>query len=253
MLFKNLFLSIITIFAVSIGVARADLQHPCSSSYPCSPGSYCDNGSCLTCPVGHYCQNNHQYPCSGNTYTALQGQSSCQTCPSERPYANQQHIDCMACNAGPFIIESDVLCIQCPSGQYANPAHTECLTNCDDGTVEEGVCQPNQQTECDPGAYLNTNGECVECSAGYYCVGGQTGMQICPKDTYSSSAQSECTKCPDGYVTESEGAGYVVGADLTNICKKQKTVLKIGNGTEPLPVYLREGRINRAVVRVKNN
>lgn len=113
---------------------------------------------------------------------------------------------------------------------------------------------PLQVTECKPGEYLSTDDSCLECSAGYYCVGGQAGMQICPKDTYSSSAQSECIKCPDGYVTEAEGTGYVVGTDLTNICRKQKAVLKIGSGTETsLPVYLREGRINRAVVRVKNN
>ncbi|MBQ3784989.1 MAG: hypothetical protein II843_01175 [Alphaproteobacteria bacterium] len=252
MVFRKLFLLVFMTLAVCTGGVYADLQHPCSSSYPCSAGSYCDNGSCEPCHVGNYCVNNNEYECSRNTYTALEGQSSCQTCPSDMPYANEQHIYCTPCSGGAFIVE-DWVCVACPSGQYANPEHTECLTNCDNGTVEEGVCQPNQQTECDPGAYLNTNGECLECSAGYYCVGGQAGMQICPKDTYSSAAQSECTKCPDGYVTESEGTGYVVGADLTNICKKQKTVLKIGKGTETLPVYLREGRINRAVVRVKNN
>ena len=246
MLFRNLFLSIITIFAVCIGGIHAEQQHPCN----CSAGYYCSAGSCVVCHAGHYCINDTEYSCSGNTYTALEGQSFCQTCPSERPYANQQHIDCMACNAGPFIIESDVLCIQCPSGQYANPAHTECLTNCDDGTVVEGVCQPNQQTECDPGAYLN-NGECAECQAGYYCD-GDGNQKICPKDTFSATGQSECTKCPDGYTTDSEGTSYVAGNDLSTICKVKKAKLKIGNEAKSLPTCLREGRINKSVVRVRN-
>lgn len=112
---------------------------------------------------------------------------------------------------------------------------------------------PSQVTECNPGKYLSTD-ECLECRAGYYCVGGQLGMQICPKDTYSSAAQSECIKCPDGYTTDSEGTEYIDGeTDLTTICKMKKAKLKIGSKTETLPVYLREGRINRAVVRVKNN
>lgn len=251
MLFRNLFLSIITIFVVCMGVARADLQHPCSSSYPCSAGSYCDNGSCEPCPVGHYCVNNNEYECSGNTYTALEGQSSCQTCPSDMPYANEQHIFCTPCNSGAFIVE-DGVCVACPSGQYANPEHTECLTNCDDGTVVEGVCQPNQQTECEPGKYL-VNGNCVECNAGYYCVGGQTGMQICPKGSFSAAAQSECAKCPDGYTTDSDGTSYVAATDLSTICKAKKAKLKMGNTEKSLPICLREGRINRSVVRVKNN
>ena len=251
MVFRKLFLLVFMTLAVCTGGVYADLQHPCSSSYPCSAGSYCDNGSCEPCHVGHYCVNNNEYECSRNTYTALEGQSSCQTCPSDTPYANEQHIYCTPCSGGAFIVE-DWVCVACPSGQYANPEHTECVT-CDDGTVSEGVCMPLQVTECEPGKYLSTDDRCLECSAGYYCVGGQADMQICPKDTYSSAAQSECTKCPDGYVTESAGTGYVVGADLTNICRKQKAVLKIGSGTETLPVYLREGRINRAVVRVKNN
>ena len=251
MVFKNLFLSIVTTFAVCVGYACAvEPPHSCVS-YPCAAGLYCSNDSCVSCHVGHYCVNNNEYECSGNTYTALEGQSSCQTCPSERPYANQQHIDCMACNAGPFIIEGDVLCIQCPSGQYANPEHTQCVT-CDDGTVVEGVCQPNQQTECDPGAYL-VNGNCVECDAGYYCVGGQTGMQICPKGSFSAAAQSECAKCPDGYTTDSDGTSYVAATDLSTICKAKKAKLKMGNTEKSLPICLREGRINRSVVRVKNN
>lgn len=248
MVFRKLFLLVFMTLAVCTESVYADLQHPCSSSYPCAAGYYCSNGSCIACHIGHYCINNNEYICPDYTFAAQEQMSACQRCPDEIPYANQSHIDCMACGTGAFYVDGGV-CVPCPSGQYANPEHTECVT-CDDGTVSEGVCMP----ECKPGRYLSTDGVCLECKAGYYCVGGQAGMKICPKDTYSSSAQSECIKCPDGYVTESAGTGYVVGTDLTNICRKQKAVLKIGSGTETsLPVYLREGRINRAVVRVKNN
>ena len=275
---KRLFLLVFSTFAFCFGVnvAQSATPHPCTNT--CSPGFYCDNetNSCLPCPAGMSCKDSQMTLCEGNTYQNQEGQSSCNPCPvgtipfashivcsacdsqnfivtefnsetvcekcsGEKPYANSSHTQCVACNGNSEYF-ADGVCYECPDGQYANTDHTRCF-ECEPESIIDGVCQ-----KCEPGTY-KTDAGCADCHAGYYCNGDGT-EKICPKGAFSAAKQSECTLCPEGYATTNDGTGYTIGEDISAICKtKVKAKLKIGGSATSLPLYLKEGRINKSVVK----
>ena len=76
-----------------------------------------------------------------------------------------------------------------------------------------------------PGEYF-TNGVCVPCVAGYYCLGGNNPPIICPIAYYCPPASASPTPCPVG--TTTLGLGSKVLDDCKAITKPAITVVRTG-------------------------
>ena len=255
-----------------------------NNEYACDTNTIApDVGSsrCIACPwllseAYIYANETHTVclACDSGNFVVDSGGYVCKKCTGSLPYANETHSDCVACDTGAVYHEDDV-CKECPDGEYpnedrtgcmicdrgnfvhtedgickecsgatpyANAGHTQCV-DCDSEFVNDGVC-----TQCGSGKYKSGE-ECVDCDAGYYCR-GDGSKKNCPKGAFSAAGQSECALCPDGYTTESETTGYTIGENISEICNTRvKAKLKIGNDAKSLPPYLKEGRINKSVVK----
>ena len=76
-----------------------------------------------------------------------------------------------------------------------------------------------------PGEYF-TNGACIPCIAGYYCLGGNNAPIICPIAYYCPPASANPTPCPVG--TTTIGLGSKVLDDCKAIAKPAITVVRTG-------------------------
>jgi hypothetical protein len=56
---------------------------------------------------------------------------------------------------------------------------------------------PANAGECQPGEYMDGEGECVDCPCGYYCP-GDDNKTACPSGMYSLDNATECEWCPEG-------------------------------------------------------
>lgn len=144
---------------------------------------------------------------------------------------------------------------------------------------------------CEPGMYCE-DGSCKDCGVGHYCTGGSAGEQMCsgntvakvpkmsqcspcPDGTYSNSTHTECVVCNTGaFVVDNSNVcvaclpGQYANTEHTQcvfcdgenetikggVCMSKKVQIKISTDEQfSFPTFLREGRINRSVVRVENN
>lgn len=76
-----------------------------------------------------------------------------------------------------------------------------------------------------PGEYFS-NGVCIPCVAGYYCLGGNNAPIICPIAYYCPPASANPTPCPVG--TTTVGLGSKVLDDCKAIAKPAITVVRTG-------------------------
>jgi hypothetical protein len=88
------------------------------SDCQCPSGEYLSNSQCLACPIGHFCLDNRQRPCLPGTFSALEGQSLCQPCPSRSQslLSGGSSASSCQCQAGYFLDAGD--CVQCPAGSF---------------------------------------------------------------------------------------------------------------------------------------
>lgn len=227
---KNLFLSVLGVGAcLCAGVSYAVPQDPANN---CADGKFWNGSECEMCPAGMYCMGGQSHLCGpGLFYQDMEGQSECKdcaygtypfpshircdacnvgnfaimeyngemvcnvcsdskpyanethndcvacddvhefvladgvckVCPDDVPYINDAYTECVACNVGNYVSDENGVCKSCdePNAPYANETHTQCVM-CDNPV--DGVCHAN----CAPNEYVNDNGVCVVCPVGYY-------------------------------------------------------------------------------------
>ena len=184
-----------------------------SSRCTCPSGKYWSEGTCLstlsTCLPGQY---NHWsgncYNCTANRYSAGGLTTSCTYCPSgstsspgssrcECPAGKYWNSgSCSNCSSGYYSSIGMESCVRCPSGSRSSSGSSRC--NCPSGKYwNEGTCLSTLLT-CLPGQYHHRSGNCYNCTANRYSVGGlTTSCAYCPSGSTSSPGSSRCD-CPAG-------------------------------------------------------
>lgn len=222
--------------------------HFCSSGSItlCTAGTYagegsdscitCDDGYfspsdgsplCFECPVGYQCPNKDQPPepcgkgyystgrqmscseCANGYYTPLLGSSQCFECPAGTK-CDKDNDDRttfpIACSLGEYSDAGDVDCYSCPSGEYC-PDPSRHL-DCPKGKFALGAAVRTTCTDCDDGAYADSEGSisCTDCPAGSFCPDPTMAPSLCPKGFFSGAKQQYCEMCDYGYYASSEGS-----------------------------------------------
>ncbi|CUE73353.1 membrane-associated protein, putative [Bodo saltans] len=223
-------------------------QSVCGS---CVKGYYCTLGLGALgnvsipkiCPEGYYCPDGtaaaHEHPCPVGTYSVIQGLTAvqnCTRCPGGKacttPGLSYSIPNCAPgyyCSGGAFVLnptDHNVTGNICPEGYYCLTG-TASPTPCPAGTFSNstGLSAVNQCQNCSSGMYCGVaalRAPSGECSAGYYCPGGQTtptpfGLEClggkycpagttypldCPNGTYvppTLTGRATCFSCPAGF------------------------------------------------------
>lgn len=101
----------------------------------------------------------------------------------------------------------------------------------------------SQCSPCLDGTYSNSiHTKCVVCNTGAFVV--DNGVCVaCQSGQYANTEHTQCVSC-DGENETIKGG----------VCMSKKVQIKISTNEQfSFPTFLREGRINRSVVRVENN
>ena len=180
-----------------------------------------EEDDCLSCPEGYYCNVNSSVPiqCEGGYYCPEFSASMrlCEPgfyCPPNSP-------DMTSCPAGSYCEAGSSSYTPCPSGAY-----------CPLEAPEAYLCPFGYQTNtsatlrtsvadscllCPPGTYgaHDDRTECVECTAGYVCLGGTTSPTptdesvhngfLCPAGYYCPEGSSSPVPCDGGFYNPEEG------------------------------------------------
>ncbi|XP_060568832.1 uncharacterized protein LOC132727392 [Ruditapes philippinarum] len=154
----------------------------------CPSGQEMISGSCRSCKVGFYKNNND------GVFEA------CKQCDSRYTTADFGSTDKSACNirtcpAGTKIDDTDTGCDPCPRGTYQPDAYQKDCLPCDSGTSTRMVNSTRKsdcETYCNSG-FEKINGQCVGCERGYF------------KDN-NDDVFSPCTLCPAEFITASNQA-----------------------------------------------
>ena len=207
----------------------------CSMPASTSPGGSCDVGFYCTsgvstsqpvngdfigvggiCPLGHYCpeMSGTPSPCLAGTYADEEGLEECKTCPPS-----------YFCPAG----ATDFASTPCPAGHYC-PSGTQFANEhpCNAGTYNnltlqssEGVC-----VDCLPGMYCIGMGNSLPtgpCDPGWYCLGSAVTNR--PNDTVTGNI------CPVGFYCP-EGSPQPVSCSLGMYCSDNGLDEPTGNCAE---------------------
>ena len=193
---------------------------PCTAGYYCPEGSYTDQGGNDTvsehiCFEGHYCVAGSPYPdaCPPGTFTAAEGNIALGNCTS--------------CTAGYYCETSGLSAVtdECAGGYYCSGGASIATPNATAGDAGGDICDagefcpagsPSPQS-CDAGSYnpLELQTECVNCPAGYFCVGGSTdySSSACPLGHYcpNGTRYNNEFPCPVGTIGTSTGLQSVEG------------------------------------------
>ena len=154
----------------------------------CLPGTFSTTGGALpcysVCPSGFSCTGNLATPCPAGTASPA-GSAAC-----------------TPCTAGAYSAARSSACTPCPAGSFgASPGLTSpaCSGNC--SAAPPGYGCPAGSTASAP----------VQCTAGYYCPGGDPPPALpCAPGSYSTTPGSTaCALCPVGSFCAGGGAGSV--------------------------------------------
>lgn len=183
---------------------------PCTAGYTCPLGtSYPGTSPSGSCPVAHKCPTGtgNPQPCSAGTYQEQPGQAACDICPAGRFCAGNVSV---------------VSPVDCPAGYYC-PAGTTRADQfpCPIGTFStlSGVESASGCSPCKPGRYCASPGltqPTGNCSAGYFCPGGQTAPAnaacngagcptVCPEGGYCPAGSAAFTPCEPGTFSTTKG------------------------------------------------
>ena len=179
-----------------------------ASSCVCAAGYELVSGSCTACQVGWFknrLSNQRCHRCPPLMSTSGTGSTSLSSCQ---------------CNPGYFYSSSTLFCQACGIATYKTSMGNGACTPCppDTYTRATGSTSSSQCVTCGANSALVVSGgsySCV-CNVGYFPIGeicypcpvGQFGTasrtcQDCQKNFYSSSAaQTACTECPSGQITD---------------------------------------------------
>ncbi|XP_037551693.1 signal peptide, CUB and EGF-like domain-containing protein 1 [Nematolebias whitei] len=172
----------------------------------CSTGQIFHDGKCVSCGVGTFYsgEQGQCVQCSPGTYQDMEGQLTCEPCPSTegQGIAGAKNVSQCGgqCPAGQFSPDGFRPCKICPLGSYqTEPGRVLCFS-CGGGlmTKYEGSVsfqECDAKVHCAPGHYYNSsNHRCIRCPAGTY---------------QSEFGQNFCITCPGNTTTDFDGATNV--------------------------------------------
>jgi len=164
----------------------------------CSSGYYKTHAraQCEICPPGYYCTSTaiSQISKCPSKMTSLAGATSIVFCfcrnQEQLPYYNQERGQ-TECRCNPKFYSVNSRCIQCPANMIVPPLSTDVV-------LFEGI----STCVCMHG-YMFRNGECVLCTAGYFCSQGK--VSACPHGRFSPvpglGSADQCLICGNKNVT----------------------------------------------------
>jgi len=168
----------------------------------CPPGKYVLDNQCVDALSGYASTAGTQYQCPAGTYSST-GATSCTLCPIGK-YSSSigaTNINaCLNCPAGTYNdVQGAAQCKICETGTYnTQPGRStscnSCTTSCNQRYYPSIECRPDQ----------NSGGQCLQCSAGYYCDGKT--KTACPVGTISAAGSNFCSACPIGQYSDVSGA-----------------------------------------------
>uniref|UniRef100_A0A3Q2QTG4 Signal peptide, CUB and EGF-like domain-containing protein 1 n=1 Tax=Fundulus heteroclitus TaxID=8078 RepID=A0A3Q2QTG4_FUNHE len=188
----------------------------------CSTGQVFQDGKCVSCGAGTFYSGEQEQcvQCPPGTYQDMEGQLSCEPCPSTegQGIAGAKNVSQCGgqCPAGQYSTDGFRPCQPCPLGSYQpEPGRVLCfpcgggLMTKYEGSVTFRDCEA--KVHCAPGHYYN--------SSTHRCI-------RCPPGTYQSEfGQNYCINCPGNTTTDFDGA--------TNVshCKNQLCGGEVGEYT----------------------
>jgi len=192
----------------------------------CSPG---EETVCEDCTAGKASMGGDATSCtecsSGGLYSDTDNASFCKTAPAgKKPTGDRQGVE--VCPAGTFSTGAVDACNACGPGETSDAGAAGCRTcaTCGLGKYQIAECTSEVETQCGdcvagkasmggavsectrcdkPGEYSEAKASvCKTAPAGYKPTisddGLKTGIEMCPKNTFSIGAADECTNCADG-------------------------------------------------------
>eukprot|EP00736_Rhodelphis_marinus_P011734 Rmarinus@m.21292 len=137
-------------------------------------------------------------------------------------YAVRVHMT-IVCDPGNWNQASDGACVECRlllDGQAEGAAGWEqacSLDSCVPGTHAAWLSDTAFEcVPCEPGFYSPVSGleACLPCINGTYAAGGNPVCFICSPGYYSLDAAAACTKCPEGFFSDTEAASECLPCPL---------------------------------------
>ncbi|XP_043943235.1 signal peptide, CUB and EGF-like domain-containing protein 1 [Protopterus annectens] len=188
----------------------------------CAAGQVLQESHCVTCGVGTYYsgEQNQCIPCSSGTYQDMEGQLSCEPCPSNDGHGTlgaRNISECGGqCSAGYFSTDGFKPCNPCLPGTYQpEPGRTLCfpcgggLTTKYEAAISFQDCET--RVHCSPGHHYNTiTHRCIRCPIGTY---------------QPEFGQKYCITCPGNTSTDFDGSTSV------SHCKNQHCGGELGEYT----------------------
>ncbi|XP_034311593.2 uncharacterized protein [Magallana gigas] len=202
-----------------------------------------------------------QYPDCGGANITLTASRQAIECPIDS-VLNKTDPICNQCDLGYYANQSSQSCERCPSLESgilipwdcklcdSDPNTTSCLKPCQPGEYSENGLQPC--IRCPQGEYTNQQRarSCVACSnwmsteksgavssaqcktkcpAGQYSDTGLEPCLNCPWNHFSSSEMStNCTRCPQGQVTDGVGKSSSSDCQVVDFCDKNPSPCQNG-------------------------
>ena len=218
--------------------------------YSCPAGYYCANDKKIACPAGTGSVANSSMPsncekCAKGYYSTGDGKG-CVACPSGKTTSgtgatsssqcNVDVVEQVKCSAGKYY-DGKGNCVTCPAGYYCpgvtfNKGSTteQGKTACPSGytsptgsTSSSQCTKASTQVKCSAGKYYDGKGNCVTCTAGYYCPGvtftqGSTSVQgrtQCPSGTTSAAGSDSSDDCKSSGGSNSSTISYSIPSNTT--------------------------------------
>ncbi|KAK1790360.1 hypothetical protein P4O66_014256, partial [Electrophorus voltai] len=197
---------------------RAALQPDAAES--CSTGQVLMDSKCVSCGVGTFFSGEQEQcvQCPPGTYQDMEGQLSCEPCPSTEPQGitgAKNVSECGGqCPPGHFSVDGFRPCQLCPLGTFQpEPGRVLCFP-CGGGLMTKHTGSTSfrdceAKVHCAPGHHYNSSSHrCIRCPAGTY---------------QSDFGQNYCITCPGNTTTDFDGATNVTH------CKNQMCGGELGD------------------------
>ena len=188
-----------------------------TSSTPCAAGFYsaARATSCTACAAGSYSGVGASSctACSTSLGAKTMGTSTtkCEpsVCSGGYKLSSVNGVNqCSKCLAGTYSGEGATTCTTCATGKFSADGATTCVS-CEPGTGQKTMVQ--SATECKPSSclagYKLSEGNCVQCGAGFSSPEGSTTCTSCSAGSYSAAGSASCASCAAGSYS---GAGASV-------------------------------------------
>jgi len=195
------------------------------SCSPCPPGTIPVGSICQRCLKGKHAEFGATIclSCSlPGEYSDAEGSADCKTAPAgHKP--NTDRTDIVKCSPGTFSVGGSDTCTQCGEGETSTEGAAGCSTcaTCAVGRFKLADCSPSSGTHCadcaagqasmggevtactecsGPGQYADENlsSVCKTAPAGHKPRADRTGLEVCPKSTFSIGGTDTCTDCSHG-------------------------------------------------------